>query len=95
MLDRAHLFDLPLVVDSAAGLDPEQQKAAVAKVATAFNELLPIIPLWERYGNMPALDQVRVTGWPPEGDPIYNNSPYADSFVVIMILDGRLRGVEQ
>ena len=26
----------------------------------AFNELLPIIPLWERYGNNPALEGTRV-----------------------------------
>ncbi|HSH82599.1 MAG TPA: ABC transporter substrate-binding protein, partial [Herpetosiphonaceae bacterium] len=84
-----------LTVEAAAGLDEEKQKAAVAKLAVAFNELLPIIPLWERYGNMPALEDVRVTGWPAEGDPIYNNSPYADSFVAIMILDGTLKPAEQ
>ncbi len=37
-----------LVIDSAAGLDEEAQKAAVTKLAIAFNELLPIIPFWER-----------------------------------------------
>jgi peptide/nickel transport system substrate-binding protein len=84
-----------LVVDAAAGLDEEKQKVAISKLALTFNELLPIIPLWERYGNNPALENVRVTGWPKDGDPIYNNSPYADSFVVIMILDGTLKGVKK
>ncbi len=84
-----------LTVQSAAGLDEEAQKATVTKLATAFNELLPIIPLWERYGNNPVLRDARVTGWPAQGDPIYNNSPYADSFVVLMILDGTLKGVQQ
>ena len=84
-----------LVIDSAAGLDEESQKAAVTKMALAFNELLPIIPLWERLGNNPALDGRRVTGWPAEGDPIYTNSPYADSFLIIMLLDGTLKPVTQ
>lgn len=79
------------VVASAQGLAEADQKAAVARLALAFNELLPIIPLWERYGNNPALDGVRVKGWPPETDPRYRNSPYADSFVAMMILDGTLQ----
>ncbi|MGQ9632393.1 MAG: ABC transporter substrate-binding protein [bacterium] len=78
------------VIDSAEGLDEKAQKAKVTRVALAFNEVLPIIPLWERYGNNPALENVRVKGWPPEGDPIYKNSPYADSFIIMMILDGTL-----
>lgn len=82
-----------MVVASAEGLDEAAQKETVTKLALAFNKLLPIVPLWERYGNNPALDGVRVTGWPPEGDPIYKNSPYSDSFVIIMILDGRLHPV--
>jgi len=82
-----------MTVASAEGLDEEAQKEMITTLALAFNKLLPIVPLWERYGNNPALDGVRVTGWPPEGDPIYANSPYADSFVTIMILDGRLRPV--
>lgn len=81
-----------LVVQSAAGLDENAQKQSVTKLAQTFNELLPIIPLWERYGNNPVLRDVRVTGWPAQGNPIYNNSPYVDSFVVLMILDGTLKG---
>ena len=83
-----------LILDSASGLNENEQKAAVERMATAFNELLPIIPLWERYGNNPALDGVRVTGWPEQDDPIYQNSPYEDSFTVEMILDGTLESVQ-
>jgi len=79
------------VVASAEGLDVEAQKEKVTKVALAFNELLPIVPLWERYGNNPCMEGLHTTGWLPEGDPIYRNSPYTDSFVVIMILDGTLK----
>jgi len=52
---------------------------------------LPQIPLWERYGNNPALDGLRVTGWLPPGHPIYRNSPYSDSFTIQMIMNGTLR----
>ena len=80
-----------LTIECAKGLDEAKQKAMVTKIAKVFNELLPIVPLWERYGNNPALDKVRVTGWPGDEDPIYRNSAYADSFVVLMIRDGRLK----
>jgi peptide/nickel transport system substrate-binding protein len=80
-----------LVIQCASGLDKEKQKGTVTKLATVFNELLPVIPLWERYGNNPALDGERVTGWLPSGDPIYQNSPYEDSFTVIMLMDGTLK----
>jgi peptide/nickel transport system substrate-binding protein len=56
---------------------------------------LNVIPLWERYGNNPALDGERVTGWLPDSDPIYQNSPYEDSFTVIMLMDGTLKPAGQ
>ncbi|HYN87689.1 MAG TPA: hypothetical protein VER55_04130 [Ardenticatenaceae bacterium] len=62
----------------------------MAAAALAFNQVLPIVPLWERYGNNPALE-TRVTGWPPEGDPLYQNAVYGDNFVVMWILDGTLQ----
>ena len=80
----------PLIEDMTKGLDTAAQKAMVTTAAQAFNELLPIIPLWERYGNNPAMDGLHTCGWLPDDDPIYKNSPYADSFVVLMIMDGTL-----
>jgi len=84
-----------MIIQTASGLDEEDQKATVTKLAKIFNELLPVIPLWERYGNNPALDGERVTGWLPDSNPIYQNSPYEDSFTVMMILDGTLKPVGQ
>jgi peptide/nickel transport system substrate-binding protein len=84
-------FDFEANIDNqTVGLDEVAQKAMVAETAQAFNELLPIIPLWERYGNNPAMDGLHTCGWLPDDDPIYANSPYADSFTVMMILDGTL-----
>jgi peptide/nickel transport system substrate-binding protein len=84
-----------LIIQTASGLNEEDQKATVTKLATIFNELLPVIPLWERYGNNPALDGERVTGWLPDSDPIYQNSPYEDSFTIMMIMDGTLKPAGQ
>ena len=57
----------------------------------AFNEILPAIPLAERFNNAPINDQKRVSGWPAVDDTIYQNGG-ADSFAVILIMDGTLGG---
>jgi peptide/nickel transport system substrate-binding protein len=84
---------MSMTLQAADGLDVAAQKDLIQYLARVFNELLPMLPLWERYGNNPVLDGVRVTGWPPDNDPIYKNSPYADSFVIMMLYEGRLRPV--
>lgn len=78
-----------LTIEAGSGGDEAAQAATVNTLALAYNELLPQIPLWERYGNNPA-SQVRVVGWPPDGDPIYNNGPYGDPFVTYLLLTGTL-----
>jgi peptide/nickel transport system substrate-binding protein len=80
-----------LITQSGDGLEVEPQKAAVSKMAVAFNELLPIIPLFERYGNNPVLEGKRVKGWLPPDDKIYKNPHSVDSFVILQILDGTLK----
>ncbi|HEX5415080.1 MAG TPA: ABC transporter substrate-binding protein [Chloroflexota bacterium] len=90
--DSVGEIDLKQAVDdSALGLDVAKQKDLVFKIAQAYNELLPSIPIYERWANNPLLDGVHCTGWLPASDPIYTNSPYADSFTVLMILDGTLK----
>ncbi|MBV7328004.1 ABC transporter substrate-binding protein [Chloroflexi bacterium TSY] len=82
------------VIDAAgSGNDAEAQKELISTVALAYNELLPQIPLWERYGNNPVPSRF-ASGWLPDDDPIYKNSPYADSFVVLQIMDGTLGPAE-
>lgn len=83
-----------LVKISGEGLDVEEQKKNVSTVALAFNELLPIIPVFERYGNNPALEGVRVEGFPEPGDPILENAPYADNFVTLEMFRGEIKPVE-
>ncbi|MCB8944238.1 MAG: ABC transporter substrate-binding protein [Ardenticatenaceae bacterium] len=76
-------------IAAGSGGDEAAQKDIINQLALAYNELLPQIPLWERYGNNPA-SQVRVAGWPADGDPIYNNGPYGDPFVTYLLLTGTL-----
>ena len=74
------------------GFDTNKQKDPVTKAAIAYNDLLPMIPLWERYGNNPVNEKKRVTGWKPDSDAIYKNGG-GDSFVSIMLMDGTLRSL--
>ncbi|WP_433167491.1 ABC transporter substrate-binding protein [Kribbella sp. CA-247076] len=84
-------IDLKSVVDtSAQGLNLDEQKKNITAAAMAFNELLPIIPLWERYGNNPALEGNRVAKFPADDDPIMKNAPYADNFVIMGMYSGKV-----
>ncbi len=84
-----------LTVQAAEGLDEAAQKADVTTIALAFNELLPKIPLFERYGNNAALEGVRVVAWPADDDPILQNSPYADGIVTMLMFEGKLEPIPQ
>jgi len=79
-----------LTLDSADGLDEEAQKEKVATIARVYNAILPAVPLWERYGNNPIVEGVRVNPWPPDEHPIYQNSPYADGIVTMFMLTNQI-----
>lgn len=74
------------------GFDTEKGKPAVTEAALAFNDLLPIVPLWERYGNNPVNETKRVAPWPADSDTIYKNGG-GDSFVSVMIYSGTLHAI--
>lgn len=82
------------VISSAEGMNIEQQKDKVTACAQVFNELLNILPMYERYGNNAALEGVRVTAWPADDDPILRNSPYADGIPTMLMFTGKLEPVE-
>jgi peptide/nickel transport system substrate-binding protein len=82
-------FDI-LINKMGDGFDTNAQKAPVTEAALAFNDLLPVIPLWERYGNNPVNETKRVRGWKPDGDPIYKNPWSTEAFTTLMIMDGTL-----
>ena len=78
--------------DAITGYDTAKQKDPITKIALAFNELLPIIPIYERLNNNPVNEKARVTGWKPEGDPIYQQGG-ADNFTIVMIMDATLHKI--
>ncbi len=82
-----------LINKMAEGFDTNAQKPVVTEFIVAFNDLLPIVPLWERYGNNPVNDKKRVTGWAPDSDPIYKNAFGTDNFTVYQIMMGKLRKI--
>jgi peptide/nickel transport system substrate-binding protein len=82
-----------LVVNAPLGLDEAAQRVSVTQAAIAFNELLPMVPLFERYGNNPALEGTRVVSWPPDSDPTVLNAPYGDNFTIMLLLTGDLKPV--
>lgn len=79
-----------LITATGEGTDDKVQKDNVTKTSLAYNEVLLNIPIWEKFGNNPALEGVRVKAWPPDSDPLYENDYYNDSFVIMWIYDGTL-----
>ena len=78
---------LELALASSRGLDEAQQREQAGELAKSYNELLPAIPLWERYGNNP-LNREFVDA-PPSDDPIYQNgTAIPDPFMTYLILTG-------
>jgi len=78
------------IIKSIEGFDTTVHKRLYTELAWMFNEYLPILPLWERYGNNPANLRDRVI-WLSFADPIYTNPPYADPFIIILIMQGLVR----
>ena len=78
--------------DAITGYDTAKQKDPITKLSLAFNELLPIIPIYERLNNNPVNEKARVSGWKPEGDPIYQQGG-ADNFTIVMIMDATLHKI--
>jgi peptide/nickel transport system substrate-binding protein len=82
--------DFEALLVQAEDIDEAKQKDAVKKFTAAFNEILPCLPLAERFNNAPINDQKRVAGWPPLDDKLFVNGG-ADNFALILIMDGSLR----
>lgn len=79
-----------LIAASGSGLDTNALKANIGKLAQVFNEQLPLLPMFERYGDCPALNGKRVKAFPTDSDPIAQNSLYGDNNVMLWMLNGKL-----
>lgn len=76
-----------VALQSGEGLDEAKQKALIAQLAQSFNELLPCVPLWERYGNNPL--NRKFLDAPAGDDPVYKNAG-VDHFIPYLILTGKI-----
>lgn len=76
-------------VAAGEGLDTDVQAGYVAQLAQSYNELVPFIQLWERYGNNP-LNRSNVDA--PAGDDPEILNPWSgvDAFIPYWILSGKL-----
>ncbi len=83
---------LSLINSMGDGFDTEKQKPIVTQAILAYNDLLPNIPLWERYGNNPVNEKKRVAPWPSDSDPVFKNGG-GDSFTSILIYNGTLHSI--
>ncbi len=80
-----NVFDLSN--QSSQGVDKGAQAELVTQLAISYNELLPAIPLWERYTNN-ALNRSYISV-PAAGDSIYANfGGGADNWMTTLILTG-------
>jgi peptide/nickel transport system substrate-binding protein len=75
-----------LALKAGEGLDKKAQAQLVDQLALSFNELLPCIPLWERYGNNPM--NRKFLDVPAGDDPIYKNAG-VDHFMPYLIMTGK------
>lgn len=85
-------MDLEREVEESAFGQPEEQVAKTTRLAQAFNELLPVLPLVERFGNNPVVT-TKVAGFPEENE-FYMNSFYSDNFVPVFLYEGMLSPVK-
>ena len=80
-----NVFDLTNA--SAQGVDRNAQAEIVGQLALSYNELLPAIPLWERYTNN-ALNRNFISV-PDSSDPIFANfGGGADNWMTYLVLTG-------
>ncbi len=79
-----------LVNECGEGLDEERQRELVNQLALIFNQELPKIPIWERFGNNPAQEGTRVLAFPADDDPIWASNAYADNPVVQEMFKGNI-----
>ena len=72
---------------SSQGVDKSAQAGLVTQLAVSYNELLPAIPLWERYTNN-ALNRNYISV-PASDDPVFANfGGGADNWMTTLILSG-------
>ncbi|MFP3157851.1 MAG: hypothetical protein RXQ97_06555, partial [Caldivirga sp.] len=79
-----------LIYEIGYSTNVTEEREAFSKLAIAFSQYLPVIPIWERYGDNAVLEGVRVCGWLPFSNPLWENPVYQNNPVVLQVLFGIL-----
>ena len=77
-----------LVTQSGEGVDEDLQRELINQLALIFNQEMPKVLCWERFGNNPAQEGPRVLEFPADDDPIWMSNAYSDNPVVMALLRG-------
>lgn len=86
--------DLEELVEAAQrGRTEEERTEALRTMMTVFNELLPRIPLWGYTYLSPAVEGVRVESF-DQDHPADRNEQYQDNHVMLQLIQGDLRPVQ-
>ncbi len=91
--DRGNFNMHELIRASAEGWDTSDQEEIVNDLVYAFNQKLPILPVFALAGRNLTSAGLN-TEWPDFDDPIYLNSPGDDNFVIISILRGDIKPLQ-
>ena len=78
-----------LIQNSVKGWDVEEQKAIISDLAVAFNEMLPVLPLYTKESRNLTSNGLRTVWEGPE--ELYRNSAGDDNFVVYQLLHGMIK----
>jgi peptide/nickel transport system substrate-binding protein len=78
-----------LIENSVKGWDVPAQRKIISELAVAFNELLPVLPIYTKQSRNLTSNGLRTVWEGPEN--LYRNSAGDDNFVVYQLLHGMIR----
>ena len=82
-----------LVETAQRGGTEEERTEALRTMMVVFNELLPRVPIWGYTYLSPAVEGVRVESF-AEDHPADQNEQYQDNHVILQLIQGDLRPVQ-
>jgi len=78
-----------LIQDSIKGWDVQEQRKIVSELAIAFNETLPVLPIYMKQSRNLTSNGLRTVWEGPQN--LYKNSAGDDNFVVYQLLHGMIK----
>jgi peptide/nickel transport system substrate-binding protein len=79
-----------LIASLDSDIEQSAQGDVVMKLSQMYNDLLPILPIAERYTNAPLLT-TQLTGVPSADNDIFLNAYSADNYVILWLMQGVIK----